>query len=237
MYEQDYYKNQEENLFEFSQKDVRLGFIRKVYLILATQLTVTAAIIGIGLASEAYRQFMLHHVWTIFVALALNIVCIYAIYCTNTCGRQVPYNYICASIFTVTEAYIFSSFTSFLDPEIVFIAAVLTAAMTISLTIYAMTTKTDVTYCGGFLFMLCIMLIVGGILSYCFNSKVFAVGLSIVTIMIFGLYVIYDTQLIMGDRKRKLSTDDYIIAATSLYIDIMRIFLEVLKILAATQKR
>ena len=40
----------------------------------------------------------------------------------------------------------------------------------------------------------------------------------------------------MGDRQRAFTTDDYIIAALALYIDIMRIFLEILKILAATRR-
>ena len=35
----------------------------------------------------------------------------------------------------------------------------------------------------------------------------------------------------MGDKARALSVDDYIIGALSLYIDIIKIFVEILRIL------
>ena len=170
------------------------------------------------------------------MAVVLNITSCYAIYCYSTCGRKVPNNYICLSIFTLTEAYIFSSFTSFLDPDIVFIAATLTAAMTISLTIYAMKTETDLTYCGAFLFMAFCMLFVGSFLAFFFAGQLVNILISIFTVILFGLYIVYDTQLICGNHALKLSTDDYIIGALHLYIDIMRIFLEILKILAELKK-
>ena len=46
-----------------------------------------------------------------------------------------------------------------------------------------------------------------------------------------SIYIVYDTQLIMGDRSRQLSVDDYIWAAMMLYIDIVRLFLYILQLL------
>ena len=50
-------------------------------------------------------------------------------------------------------------------------------------------------------------------------------------VILFGMYLVYDTQLICGKHKLKLSIDDYIIAALILYIDIIQIFLYILEIL------
>jgi FtsH-binding integral membrane protein len=224
-----------EVFFELDKTTIRLDFIRKVYSILATQLCLTTAVIAFGLYSPAYRQFLVDHSWTLVVAVILNICCAYAIYCFNSCGRKVPNNYICLTIFTLTEAYMFSGFTSFVEADLVFIAAALTAAMSIALTIYALTTETDITMYGGFLFIFCFLLFVGGILGLYFPKRLFAITMSALAIICFGLYLIYDTQLIMGNKLMSFGTDDYVIASTALYVDIMRIFLEILNILVQTR--
>jgi FtsH-binding integral membrane protein len=42
--------------------------------------------------------------------------------------------------------------------------------------------------------------------------------------------LVYDTQLIAGKGKLKLGVDDYIIGALIIYLDIILLFLELLKI-------
>jgi len=51
---------------------------------------------------------------------------------------------------------------------------------------------------------------------------------------VISLYLIYDTQLICGGkhgRANQISMDDYIFAAIMLYLDILILFLEILKLL------
>ena len=53
-----------------------------------------------------------------------------------------------------------------------------------------------------------------------------------------SLYIIYDTQLIIGGKHKRcaqLSIDEYIYAAMILYLDIMRMFLELLRLLGAAR--
>ena len=49
-----------------------------------------------------------------------------------------------------------------------------------------------------------------------------------VGIICFGLYLIVDTQMIMGGREVSFGVDDHIVAALYLYIDIIQIFLYIL---------
>ena len=51
-----------------------------------------------------------------------------------------------------------------------------------------------------------------------------------------GMYLVYDVQLISGKFGIEYSIDDYIFAAMELYIDIIRLFLEILRILGKFQK-
>jgi FtsH-binding integral membrane protein len=57
------------------------------------------------------------------------------------------------------------------DASIVVAAAVLTAAITIGLTVYAFYTKTDFTICGGLMFMLGFALLAVGLISIFSKSK------------------------------------------------------------------
>lgn len=43
-----------------------------------------------------------------------------------------------------------------------------------------------------------------------------------------GLYIIYDTQLILGRGSVSLTVDDYIFAAMNLYIDVVQLFIYIL---------
>mmetsp|Transcript_31540 Transcript_31540/g.41769 ORF Transcript_31540/g.41769 Transcript_31540/m.41769 type:complete len:84 (+) Transcript_31540:491-742(+) len=50
-------------------------------------------------------------------------------------------------------------------------------------------------------------------------------------IVIYGLYLIYDVQLIAGGHQHSLSYDEYIVGAMVIYIDIMMLFIELLRLL------
>lgn len=48
---------------------------------------------------------------------------------------------------------------------------------------------------------------------------------------LYAFYLIVDTQLIMGGRRNELTLDNYILGAMLLYIDIIQLFLNLLRIL------
>lgn len=53
-------------------------------------------------------------------------------------------------------------------------------------------------------------------------------------VLLFGIYIIVDTQLIVGGRSAELEIDDYFLGAMLLYIDIISIFLYILQLLGLT---
>lgn len=48
---------------------------------------------------------------------------------------------------------------------------------------------------------------------------------------LYCFYLIIDTQLILGGRKNELSLDNYILGAAMLYVDIIQLFLNLLRII------
>ena len=78
--------------------------------------------------------------------IALIIEC--AIFCCKSVARTSPMNYICLFAFTFCETFILSVICSQYPSETVLSAAGMTAVVTVALTFYACTTKTDFTICA-----------------------------------------------------------------------------------------
>ncbi len=53
--------------------------------------------------------------------------------------------------------------------------------------------------------------------------------------LIFSLYIVYDTQLMMGGKhKYALDPEEYIFAALNIYLDIVNLFMYILMIVGAS---
>ena len=52
--------------------------------------------------------------------------------------------------------------------------------------------------------------------------------------LIFSLYIVYDTQLMMGgSHKYSLSPEEYVFAALNIYLDVINLFMYILMIVGA----
>jgi FtsH-binding integral membrane protein len=95
-----------------------------------------------------------------------------------------------------------------------------------------MTTETDLTFYGGAIFIAgCVlfMLIIFGLFT---DNKFFHILICFFAIYLFGIYIIYGTQLILGNKENSIDLDDYIIGAFMLYTDVVCLFLAMLQFLA-----
>jgi protein lifeguard len=111
----------------------------------------------------------------------------------------------------------------------VFTAISATAAVSIGLTIYAFTTDNDLTIWGGLLWGCSLGILVLTVVAIVLKVRWLTILVSALTIILFSIYLIYDTQMIIGGRRREFSIDDYILASLELYVDIIILFLEILK--------
>ena len=70
-----------------------------------------------------------------------------------------------------------------------------------------------------------------GIIAVLFRVKALYALYTFCMTIIIGVYLVYDAQLIMGKLGVGYSIDDYIFATLQIYMDIIRLFLLILKIL------
>lgn len=87
-----------------------MGFIRKVFAILAISLFFTAGICSIPLFNDNVGKWMVsgNSVWLMITCLILALIVEIAIFCCSAPARKVPINYICLATFVVCEAILVS---------------------------------------------------------------------------------------------------------------------------------
>jgi len=222
------------NGYNFSEKSIRLGFIRKVYSILSIQLGITVGFIALFLYHEGIKQWTRENPSFMFATLGVYIVTIIALACCEGIRRKAPQNFIFLSIFTLATSVLVGTISSTYSENTVLLAAGITVAIVVGLTIFSFQTKWDFTRFGGILFcMLFVFVLVGFMMiflrSYFQPLRMVYAGLGA---LLFSAYLVHDTQLMIGgDHKYSISPEEYIFAALNLYLDIINIFLYILQIL------
>lgn len=101
---------------------------------------------------------------------------------------------------------------------------------------FAFQTKVDFTAIGGILFVAVIILMVFGIVCMFFPGKTMILVYSSLGALIFSIYIVYDTQMMLGgDHKYSISPEEYVFAALNLYMDIVNLFIYILTIIGASR--
>jgi hypothetical protein len=228
-------KIEEEENDTYIKMNPRMGLIRKVYGILCCQLILTVLMCLPSMYSPFYFAFMMSTpgLAVLICAIVLTIVIAIMLFCCVGFARQVPMNYVLLLIFTICEAYLVSYCCATTSPKIVLMAAILTLAITVSLTIYAMTTKIDFSYMGGMMFVFGFVLLFSGMFMLFTDNPILHVVYASIGVCFYGLYLIYDTQTLLNNKRKygaKLDVDEYVLGAIQIYMDVVLLFVYVLEL-------
>ena len=79
--------------------------------------------------------------------------------------------------------------------------------------------------------MFWVILIISFINVFFIRAGFITIIISVLLAAIYTVYLLIDTQLIVGGGKHQIQMDDYVMGAAMLYLDIINLFLQILKIL------
>jgi hypothetical protein len=221
-----------------SSADVRLGFLRKVYGILAAQIALTVVICGLFMAVGPLRSFVIaaNGLLTL-VGFFGGLASLFALMGAKD---SFPLNMQLLALFTVCESLLVGTVCAQYAAAglgyLVLEALVLTLAIFTGLTLYCFVSKKDFSFMGGGLFAGLICLLGASFINIIFGftggkSTGLAFLISWGGAMLFTLFILYDTSILM----LKLSPDEYIVAAINLYLDALNLFLYILQILSSNR--
>ncbi|KAL9237646.1 hypothetical protein vseg_012170 [Gypsophila vaccaria] len=209
----------------------RWAFIRKVYVIIAIQMILTAAVA----ATVVFVRPISHYLVSTRAGLAIYIVIIISpiiIMCPlYAYMKRHPVNFILLGLFTVTLAFGVGMSCAFVKGRIVLEALILTCVVVVSLTLYtfwAAKRGMDFSFLGPFLFAGFMVLMIFMLIQIFIPlGKLSLMIYGCIAAIIFSGYIVYDTDNLI----KRYSYDEYIPAAVSLYLDIINLFLALLAIL------
>ncbi|RMZ83664.1 hypothetical protein DV738_g1077, partial [Chaetothyriales sp. CBS 135597] len=205
--------------------DIRMQFIRKVYTILTFQVLLTTGLSALSFFSPGYRQWIQANSWMMWISLFGTFGFMILTYWKR---KSYPANILFLAGFTGLEAYCVSVVTSFYEARIVVEALILTLAIFVFLTLFACQTKYDFTSWMPYLFgVLWVFIVFGFIYAFMPHSKTIDLVYGLVAALVFSAYILVDTQLVM----RRYHVEEEIAASISLYLDILNLFLAILRIL------
>jgi len=211
--------------------DKRLKFIQRVYGILSLQLLLNCVTIAIVYLNQTVQTFALSNIWLFYTSSIGSLGILIALMIWK---KSYPANLILLFSFTLVEGYMLAVVCTQYYMETVLQAFVITLSVFFALSSYAMTSKRDFSFLGAGLFTCLWILLIGGILQLWFPlSSVAEVLWCFFGAGVFCGYILFDTWLL----TKKLNTDEEILAAVSLYLDLVNLFLYILRILSKFQKK
>ncbi|KAJ7322314.1 hypothetical protein JRQ81_018601 [Phrynocephalus forsythii] len=214
----------------FSDKTVRRAFLRKIYLMLTIQLGFTVGIICMFLYWGYLKIWVRRRPWFCYSILPAILILAIALACCDHARRKFPLNIILLLIFTILEGTLLGSITAFFDADAVMWAAGSTTFATLGLSIFALQKKWDLTITSGVLLIMFFVLVAIGILCAILQSMWLRITYAAVGTLLFSIYLLVDTQLMLGKKHHyRLNPDDYIFAVLNVYIDIINMFLFILQ--------
>ncbi|KAK0519855.1 hypothetical protein OC834_005626 [Tilletia horrida] len=204
--------------------DVRHAFLRKVYTTLFLQLLGTT-IVGALLSRPTTADWLHANSWAMITPLFGAMFAMFGLYLVR---HKHPWNLVLLSVFTLLESISLGAVVSYVDQTVVLQAMIITVFMFAGLTLITFQSKWEFESMGSWLFGGLLVLVGAGFVQMFlpFSRTVDLVMAGAGTV-IFSLYIVYDTAMIL----KRLSPEEWVLATVSLYLDIINLFINILRIL------
>lgn len=166
-----------------------------------------------------------------YLSMIGSIVIMIALCFMKKLARKTPTNYILLGAFTIFESHLLTLACMGFPTKLIISALFLTLGIFLSLLVITITSDKDLSMTrvlGKILIVdICISLFGG----YFMHIPAMGILICITSFAIACAYILYDLNKIMGGKRSEISVDDYVLASMLLYIDLIRLFLEILRIL------
>lgn len=178
-------------------------------------------------------MFVANHQWILIVAMFMPLALLCYIMCNPTVAREFPKNYVLLGVFTLCIGFTTGITCAAYETRSVAIAAGITAVTVIGLVAFAMQTTYDFSGMGPYMFVFFLVFFgVSIVMMFLPYSRPVEIIYAAIGALLFSMYIVYDTQLIAGGKHQacRFSVDDYVFAALNLYLDIINLFIMLLRL-------
>mmetsp|Transcript_18562 Transcript_18562/g.49850 ORF Transcript_18562/g.49850 Transcript_18562/m.49850 type:complete len:245 (-) Transcript_18562:278-1012(-) len=224
-------------VFNGPPKSIRRDFVKKVYGTLFGQLALTAFIASpVATASDKWLEAHMH-----WLSLSLVLLMLLALYthCTPQAMRRHPTNLLVLLGFTVCEAMLVGFSCAMYEVQSVVLTLEVSAAIVLALTIFAFNTRMDTLKLRGHLGAGALALFFVGLVGLVVRAPLLQMVYACGGALLFSAFLVVDTQWIArGGHPHcafaghiPATVDDYAVASLTVYLDVIRVFMFLLRIM------
>lgn len=196
------------------------GVLRNTYLLLAMTLAFSAVVAGASAALGLPHP-------GIILTMVGYFGLLFAIHRFQNSGVAVALVFALTGFMGYTLGPILNHYVHLPNGgQIVAMALGGTAAIFLGLSAYALTTKRDLSFLGGFLFAGTLVAFLVGLAAIFFQMPLLSLAVSAVFVLLMAGYILFETQQIVQGGET-----NYVLATVSLFVSIYNLFLSLLQIL------
>ncbi|XP_011090832.1 BI1-like protein [Sesamum indicum] len=210
------------------ENQLRWGFIRKVYGILSAQILVTTAVSAVTVLYAPVNDLLRSSPGLLLFLVFTPFILLWPLHVYQ---QKHPLNFVFLGLFTVSLSLTVGMTCANTEGRIVLEALILTSAVVSALTGYtfwAAKKGKDFSFLGPILFTsLFILVLTSFIQVFCPLGPTSVAIYGAIGAIIFSGYIVYDTDNLI----KRFSYDEYIWASVTLYLDVLNLFLTILRML------
>jgi FtsH-binding integral membrane protein len=211
-----------------AQAELRLQFIRKVYLVLCAQLLLTVVISMTMILHTGLRLFVQTHPPLVFISFIMSLVLICAM---SMMRDRSPWNLILLFSFTLFESYLVGASTSLYNVRSVALAFAITTSIFASITAYVHVTKRDFSFLWAGAYSALLALVLVSLIAMFWPTPLVQLVLAWVGAVLFSVLILVDTSMLL----KNYSVDEWATASINLYLDFLNLFIRILYIVGDRQ--
>ena len=222
----------------FEDKKERSKFIKKTFgLFMFSIFTTLSSCLAFKYTSgsKSFISSELGKIITI-AAIVSTIITVFISICCNNLLKKAYIKYVIYIIFTFGVSWLIGMYGIIVESNLLISAIIITTGTTTSLSLYAVTTETDFTSRTEYYIVSVIVIILTVTINIFLYNSTFQLLIIFFGCLLFSFMIVYDIQMIIAQKhiKHKFSTNDYVLAAMSLYIDNVNLFIYVIDCLLLT---
>ena len=211
-------------------KKIENKFIFKIYLHFFGQIVFILLMAIFAFKNKTFNSILSNNKILFFIFIIIILILLIYPLKYEQLLKNTPYNYIYLFSFTISISYIICKILIFFNSNLIVAGTILFIIELIYLIIdsyFSKNNKLDLINTSAFM-GLC-LLFIGSVLYFIKKVNFFNLIFIILIILLFGIYLIYDMNLILNDTRRNFEENDYVLANIFLYIDIFQTFWELIK--------
>jgi FtsH-binding integral membrane protein len=209
----------------------RATLVRRTYGLIFLSVIVTILGSAFAFSQPALMSAVARHPF-------ISMIAVFApLFMAQRAARDYPKNLILTFLFTFVVGVWISPFMAVAEmrsPGVVSQAALLTFAAFGVLSLYAVFSKRDFSAWGSFFTVGLVVLIIASLINMFVQSAAAGIWIAAIGVMIFAGLLVFDTWRLL--RSGQYGQNDYVIAAVSIYLDLLNMFLFILSLLTGRSR-